>query len=162
MPSYDRFNNHSNVVDNNNSINNKRNSASNDDSDDRSSHSSGGVGGGKNNHNHNIPAIAETRLSIGDSATESGDGKTADDGGHKLNTDALNQTPVEHHVLRRIVHHLAFRLVSLILILIDITILLVSVVTEPDEETLNTYNRIAMAFSIIFVAELCLRVYAQG
>ncbi|XP_003745380.1 phosphatidylinositol 3,4,5-trisphosphate 3-phosphatase TPTE2 [Galendromus occidentalis] len=154
MPSYDRFNNDSNNVSSNNDINNKRNRAGNDDSDDHTA----GSDGGKDKLNNNISSVAETRLSMGVGDYD----KTADDGGHKLNTDALNQTPLEHHILRRIVHHLAFRLLSLILILIDIAILIASLRENPEGDVQRTYNYIAMAFSVVFIAELCLRVYTQG
>ncbi|XP_022691317.1 phosphatidylinositol 3,4,5-trisphosphate 3-phosphatase TPTE2-like [Varroa jacobsoni] len=84
------------------------------------------------------------------------------DGLHHLNTKALNQIPIKHHLLRRVVEHLAFRLVALLLIVTDICLLIVALVENPESKKLVIYDNIALAFSVIFVLEIALRIYSLG
>lgn len=82
---------------------------------------------------------------------------------HKLNNSALD-TPdskaTRSILLRRFVEHLGFRLFSLLLIVTDIIILIIDV-SKPDKNE-RGYDIAALCFVCFFVAEIFLRLYAQG
>ncbi len=64
--------------------------------------------------------------------------------------------------LRNFIEHLFFRFFSLIIILIDCTVLVIDISTEKEPHEQSVFDFFAIVFVLYFCIELSVRIYAQG